>query len=123
LSGAARSATAGRSGDATAEPRAAPPPRHVSVVEQQGRRVEVVTEFEALSPVPWAALSDAQRVRAADLIAGIHAADLEVAAAPAAVRAQLLQTLPEEIDPAEYAATVRAYLAAARRDCAELGLA
>ncbi|WP_439628885.1 hypothetical protein [Gemmata sp.] len=97
------------------------PPRLVTAVPRDGQRVEVVTEFGALSPVPWAALSDAQRVRAAALLAEVHGADVEVAAAPAAVRAQLLQTLPEEIDPAEYAATVRTYLAAARADCAELG--
>jgi hypothetical protein len=98
------------------------PPRLVTTVERDGQRVEVVTTFDDLSPVPWAALSDAQRVRAAALLAEVHGADVEVASAPAAVRAQLLQTLPEEIDPAGYAATVRAYLVAARRDCAELGL-
>ncbi|VTT99161.1 unnamed protein product [Gemmataceae bacterium] len=97
------------------------PPRLITAVPRDGGCVEVVTEFEALSPVPWAALSPENRGRAVALITEIHGADVEVAAAPASVRAQLLQSLPEEIDPCEYAATVRAYLAAARRDCAELG--
>lgn len=112
-------------GRVTPEPYAAtdPPPRLVTAVWDRGRRVEVVTEFETLSPVPWTALTAAQRGRAAALVAEVHAADVEVAESPAAVRAQLLQTLPDEIDPAAYAGTVRSYLAAARRDCAELGLA
>jgi len=100
-----------------------PPIRLVTAVRQEmGVVAEVVTEFEGISSVPWSAMNDAQRVLAEKLITDIHAADVEVAGAPASVRTQFWQTLPDGINPSDYPQVARDWLEAARRDVAELGL-
>ncbi|MCE9567892.1 MAG: hypothetical protein K8U57_38320 [Planctomycetes bacterium] len=94
-----------------------------AVHQEKGKVVNVVTEFDGISSVRWSEMSDAQRVLAEKLVAEIHAADIEVAQAPECVRNQFWQTLPDGINPSDYAQVVRDWLEAARRDVAELGLA
>lgn len=92
------------------------------VAQENGKAVDVVTEYESVSSVRWPSLTDAQREVAEKLIADIHAANIEVAQSPACVQQQFWQTLPEEIDPSDYASVAREWLAAARQDVAKLGL-